>query len=254
MTATVVVSLHDVAPASLDASRRWLQTVERHGMVASLLVIPGMWRGSSLASSPDCVRWLHQAVERGHEVVLHGWEHRQLPDPSASHVRRLHSRMRARGCAEFATLNPDTARHLLELGLGALAGHGFHPVGFVPPGWMALRSTEDVLRDLGFTYTTTQWEVRGLRDRTAHRIPSTSQRPGSRMTDPVARTILLATKQMVARRRHLRIALHPDDLLHPTLETVTDQMLAEVGAAGHRSLTYEDLLATLAPLPAVTTP
>jgi hypothetical protein len=252
MTATVVVSLHDVAPASLEASQRWLSLVERHDMVASLLVIPGMWRDRSLATSPDCVRWLHQATERGHEVVLHGWEHRQLPDSTASRARRLHSQVRARGCAEFATLQPDAAQHLLELGLGALAHQGFHPHGFVPPGWMAQRSTDDVLRDLGFAYTTSQWEVRDLQQHTVHRIPSTSQRPGSRFTNIAAKAMLMASKQFAARQRHLRIALHPDDLLHPTLESITDGMLSAVATAGHQSLTYETMLKSVSPIGAGT--
>jgi len=247
MTSTVVVSLHDVAPASFDASQRWLRMVERHGMVASLLVIPGAWRDGSLATDPACVRWLHEATDRGHEVVLHGWEHRQLPDTSASRARRLHSQIRARGCAEFATLQPDTARHLLELGLGTMAAHGFRPTGFVPPGWMALRSTDEVLRDLGFSYTTSQWEVRDLRARTAMRVPSTSQRPGSRFTDVAAKAMLLTTRRLAARRRDLRIALHPDDLLHPTLETVTDTMLSTLTAAGYRSATYDALVRSVSP-------
>jgi uncharacterized protein len=244
MTATVVVSLHDVAPASIAPSRRWLEMVERHGMVASLLVIPGPWRGHSLADAPECVRWLHEAVGRGHEVVLHGWEHRAVSAPSGALLRSARAAVRARGCAEFATLDAERARHRVELGLGVLARHGFRPEGFVPPGWLALRSTDRVLADLDFTYTTTQWEVRVLSSEHTIRIPSTSQRPASLFTGTAASANLAVTRRFADRGRSMRIALHPDDLLDHRLEAATDRMLSMLGEAGHHSVTYRTLVSS----------
>jgi hypothetical protein len=245
MTPTVVVSIHDVAPATVDASKRWLEMTERHGMVASLLVIPGEWRGHSMSNEPEFAEWLHRATARGHEVVLHGWEHRAVHDPSTSLMRRAHAHLRARGCAEFAALQPNAARHLLQLGMGTLARHGFRPEGFVPPGWMALRSTDEVLREFGFAYTTTQWEVRDLRAGVSYRIPSTSQRPGSVFTTPAARAMVITTRRFAQQRRPIRIALHPDDLRHPVLYESTETMLSALSEAGFRSVTYATLRGTL---------
>ncbi len=244
MTAHLVVSLHDVAPASIAPSARWLEMVERHGMVASLLVIPGPWRGHSLDDATDYIRWLREAADRGHEVVLHGWEHRAVRTPSGSLLRAARAAVRARGCAEFATLDPERARHRVELGLGVLARHGFRPDGFVPPGWLALRSTDRVLAELGFTYTTTQWEVRALHDDRVIRIPSTSQRPASLLTGTAASVNLAVTRHFADRARSMRIALHPDDLLDRRLETATDRMLSMLVEAGHRSVTYRTLVSS----------
>ena len=49
----IIVSLHDVAPATATASARWLEVVERQQMVATLLVVPGPWRGSSIDTRPE---------------------------------------------------------------------------------------------------------------------------------------------------------------------------------------------------------
>ena len=240
MSPTLLVSLHDVAPGSFAQSRRWLTEVERYGMRATLLVIPGAWRGAQMRARDDFERWLHDSEAAGHEIALHGWEHVAVDDPSApgSFFERTRSAVRARGCAEFAGLGPVEARRRLELGRAVLHDAGFQPRGFIPPGWLARESTNAVLADLGFEYTATQWSVIDLLHGARHSIPSTSQRPNSPVTGAAARVNLRLTARWLATGRPLRMALHPDDLNDRLLITSTRAMLSEAIRHGYQANTY----------------
>ncbi|MBU6315924.1 MAG: DUF2334 domain-containing protein [Acidobacteria bacterium] len=238
----VIVSLHDVAPATFTESVRWLELVESRGMVASLLVVPGPWRGCQMQGEHEFVSWLHEATGRGHEVALHGWLHTKVEDRLASPLRKTHAALRARGCAEFAHLSEHGARHRLERGLDVLGGAGFEPTGFVPPGWMASAGARAAMASLGFEWTTTQWQIHFLHDATTARIASISQRPGSRVTDLARRGNRSAIDLVARRHSAVRIALHPDDLRHPELHDDTAWMLDRLTVAGHRSATYGSLV------------
>ena len=244
MSPYLVVSLHDVAPATFDESRAWLDLVEAHGLVASLLVVPGPWRSAQLVPGTPFVEWLRAAEARGHEVALHGWEHTAVHDPlhGGSPLRRLRAQVRARGCAEFAELGAEEARRRITLGRQALCAAGFDPVGFVPPGWLAMRSTDAVLRDEGFAYTTTQWQVRDVRDGTIVRVASTSQRPGSALTAAAAAANLWIAHRCFESGRSLRIALHPDEIHDARLVRAADRMLLDASVHRHRTITYAELV------------
>jgi len=112
----------------------------------------------------------------------------------------------------------------------------------VPPGWLALRSTDAVLRDAGFAYTTTQWQVRNLRTGTTIAMASTSQRPGSALTAAAAAANLKVAHHCFETGRSLRIALHPDEIHDARLVRAADRMLLDASVHDHRSVTYADLV------------
>lgn len=241
MTSQLVVSLHDVAPATADASRRWLHLVERHGMRATLLVVPGPWRGASLAADPGFAGWLRDAHARGHEISLHGWEHRAARAWSRS-VRGAYGRVLSRGCAEFWQLDEPAARLRIADGLDVLRSHGLRADGFTPPAWLASDAARRAARGLGLTYTTTQWSVIDLRDGGRVRAFAVSQRPGSRVTPIAAGIARTITARHLRRGRLLRLALHPDDLAHPRVRNDVTEVLRTAMAHGYESTTYLDLV------------
>lgn len=49
---TLVVSVHDVAPATMTKARRWLANLETFGVRGALLAVPGPWRGRDPAGAP----------------------------------------------------------------------------------------------------------------------------------------------------------------------------------------------------------
>lgn len=244
MSPFLIVSMHDVAPATFEENCRWLEMLERVGVRASLLVIPGPWRGKELVVDSELHCWLAEAHQRGHEVVLHGWEHTAVIDRSdpGGAFERARATVRARGCAEFSGLGTTAARHRIERGQAALRSLGFDPIGFIAPGWLMRSSTLPVLRDLGFRYTTTQWTVTDLMDGTEHRIPSTAQRPGSALSGVAARINVSVARTFAAAQRSLRIALHPDDRAHRLLVGSAERAIEGALLAGFRSVTYKGFL------------
>ncbi|MEI6496663.1 MAG: polysaccharide deacetylase family protein [Actinomycetota bacterium] len=250
--AAVVVSVHDVAPATFDESREWVQLLDHYGICATLLVVPGPWESDGLQSSPAFIDWLHKAASKGHEVSLHGWEHRGVADPNGPGVaspwavtRRSYGRMIARGCGEFHNLGRVEAKRRLRAGLDEMRTAGFEPVGFTPPGWLASHDAIGAMRQLGFAYTTTQWAVLDFIGNRRLPIPALSQRPGSPLTAAAG----LANEQIIRRRlrggRSVRVALHPRDLDHRALIDSTERTFARIDAArfaGVHAVTYCDLV------------
>jgi predicted deacetylase len=254
-----VVSLHDVAPATFEQSRHWLDRVEAHDLRATLLVVPGPWRSPGVASNPAFVAWLRAAHARGHEVSLHGWEHRGVDMESAitrgrsmtAAAARRYGQLMARGCGEFHTLGRFEAKRRLRLGLEALGTIGLHPTGFTPPGWLISSDSLVALRQLGFRYTTTQWSVIDLHGGRTLRIPALSQRPASPVADVAATFVRHAVEHRAQRGRAVRVALHPDDLAEQALVTSTERVLLTLSAAARsrrlRVVTYIELVGHITP-------
>src|SRR5215510_11038323 len=112
MRPSVVVSVHDVSPATADETARWCADLDSLGVRASLLVIPGPWRGTTM--TPDYARVLKNRDQHGDEIVLHGWTH--TAGPEGPWVRRQLGRAIARGAAEFAALDERDAALRLHNG------------------------------------------------------------------------------------------------------------------------------------------
>jgi len=144
----LVVSIHDVAPATAEETRQWCRDVDSLGIPTSLLVIPGPWRGSSLADEPSYGDVLRERVAAGDDLVLHGWVHRAGPE--GSRLRRTVCQAVARGAAEFGALDEAQATERLEAGRAVLAGLGLTVDGFTPPGWLASRAADRALARAGF--------------------------------------------------------------------------------------------------------
>ncbi|NUR24267.1 MAG: DUF2334 domain-containing protein, partial [Catenulispora sp.] len=201
----LLVSIHDVAPASAVATGRWLADLDARGVPATLLVIPGPWRGSqlSLSQSPDLVADLHGAASRGHELALHGWAHRA--GRQGTPWRRAAAQLIARGAAEFAALDAAEATRRLTAGLARLAALGIEPVGFHPPGWLASPGAYQALRRVGLRYTTSHLFVHDLITERRHTLPALSHRPGGRGEALADRLVRTSAAAMARAGRSFRV-------------------------------------------------
>lgn len=237
---SVVVSVHDVSPATATETERWCADLDRIGVHASLLVIPGPWRGMALADTPDYARVLADRATKGDEIVLHGWTH--TAGPEGSWARRQVGRAIARGAAEFAALDPDEAAAKLHSGQAILVDLGLNADGFCPPGWLASPGAVTALRRHGFRYFTTHRGLHDLRTRTTYHAFALSHRPGG-TGERLGAALMRSWARRGARRGKLvRVALHPDDLKRPGLRDTTLRAIEDILAAGGRALTYRDLL------------
>jgi uncharacterized protein len=233
----IVVSVHDVAPATAAETARWCADADSFGIPVSLLVIPGPWRGRRLLDEPEYADVLRDRQARGDELVLHGWTHRAGPE--GSRLRRLAGRMVARGAAEFAALDEAQAAQRLAAAREVLGQLGLTTTGFTPPGWLASAAAERALASAGFRYTTTHRGVRDLGTRRLHRAFALSHRPTGGPGERIGAAVLRSGARRAAATGGLvRVALHPDDLHRPGLRDTSLRAIDAVLSAGGRALTY----------------
>lgn len=237
---TLVVSIHDVSPATEAETRSWIADLEARAVRCTLLVVPGPWRDPVFEDRPDFAAWLAELAARGHEISQHGWEHRATTRSASG--RRLVARFAARGCAEFADLDEAEAHRRLTLGRDVLARFGFVPTGFTPPGLLASPGTFAALRALGYSYTTTTAAVHDLVEGRTLRMLGLSHRPGAPGQRLGALLLSKGAPALARSGRSVRIALHPDDLAHPGLREATLAGIDRVMRAGATAVTYDALV------------
>lgn len=236
-----MVSVHDVTPAHEQALRRILAILAERGVGrASLLVVPDHHGAWDLRAHPRFAEWLRRLGEQGHEVVLHGLEHREPAPPPGPPWRRLLRRLETTE-GEFATLGYQEARARLARGLEILASIGFGPQGFAAPGWMQNGDVVRAVRDAGLRYFTS---LRGLTD--LERGVTLRARPVCFSSRSAIRAVVTTAYCAVLSRWNeaepvLRIAVHPGDL---TRNVILSRLLAILGRARatRRFVAYRDLL------------
>ena len=236
---SLIISLHDVAPASAEASRRWMEQFDERGLSVSMLVVPGPWRDGNLLADTPFIEWLSNTMNKSHEVVLHGWSHTIDHGDRPGVLRALVGQFVARGCQEFWGLTETEAHVRLQKGLSTLAQLGYSPSGFIAPGWMASPAAVRAVTEIGFDYLTSHFHVRDLVLGTQHFAPVVCQRPGSWSSGAIAH----ATKYLAGFLRSinlpLRVAVHPDDLHDPRLRNAILHVVDRAIADGYQSVTYE---------------
>jgi predicted deacetylase len=236
----LVVSVHDVSPATAEQTARWCRDLDGLGVPSSLLVIPGHWRGQTLADAPDFARVLAGRVRGGDDLVLHGWTH--CAGDEGTVWRRAVGQAVARGAAEFAALNRSQAVARLAAGQAVMRQLGLETEGFTPPGWLASPSAIQALAAAGFRYVTTHRGVLSLPDRRLRPGFALSHRP----TGGIGQHLAAYLMAHLARRKAthgglIRIALHPDDLAQSGLRDVTLRTIDGALLAGARPVTYTAL-------------
>jgi predicted deacetylase len=238
--ASLVVSVHDVSPATADQTARWCADADALGVPVSLLVIAGPWRGMLLADAPDYARVLRDRVAGGDEIVLHGWTH--SAGPEGGRVRRAVGRAVARGAAEFAALDVTQAASRLAAGRHSLRDLGLSAEGFTPPGWLASPGAMNALRLGGFRYVTTHWGLHRFHDGQLRRGFALSHRPTGGFGERAGIAVMRhSARRTGARGGIVRIALHPDDLSRPGLRDTTLRTIEAVIASGGQPMTYGQL-------------
>ncbi|MDX1674160.1 MAG: polysaccharide deacetylase family protein [Longimicrobiales bacterium] len=206
MTRRAIVTLHDVAPATLEACLEVLHVLDGKGVdPVTLLVVPGTgWSGSRL----DVLRTL---AER-HPLAGHGWSHRAPPPTTTYH--RVHGAVLSR--AEGEHLSRDRTE---LLGRVQRCAHWFEQVGlgtpdtYVPPAWALGRLTRSDLRALPFRYWETLTGIRDARTGTFRVLPLVGYQADTRLRAWGLRGLNAFNRAVaVGTRRPLRIAIHPQDL------------------------------------------
>lgn len=204
---TVLWSIHDVWPATLDA----VDTVVR-AMVAErlppapLLVSPGhAWR-------PEEVARLRGWADAGHELVAHGWTHRAETVRGVRH--RLHACLLSRRAAEHLALPPSEIVDLLERSAAWFRSQALPvPRTYVPPAWALGPLTRGRMGAAPFRWFESLTGIYDSEEDCWHRLPLLGFEADTLLRQGLL-SVLNAVNRAVARcsGRPIRIAIHPHDL------------------------------------------
>ena len=239
---SLVVSIHDVCPATREHAERILDDLKKSGVLScSLLVVPDHHHRGLVNENAGFAHWLKAACAEGNEAVLHGYFHLRENRATDGPVKRLITRSYTAGEGEFLDLEKDAARELLNRGKAAVEACGVRVSGFIAPAWLLGAEAELAVREAGFQYTTRIATVSDFVTGAVRRSRSQvwSVRAGWRRTCSLAWNALLF--RAAARAPLARIGIHPPDWEHPAIRR---QILniAGMALAVREATTYEGWL------------
>jgi hypothetical protein len=242
----LVVSIHDVAPATREPVEKIVRQVAALGVSArALLVVPDYHRqGRSMADENFCA-WLREWANGGDEIVIHGFFHERARRPNESAREKLITRFYTADEAEFFDLKYADARRLIEEAQDEFAGKGFAARGFVAPAWLLGAEAERAAIDAGMNYTTT---LRTVRDFNAREMIASQSLVYSVRSEWRRGISLGWNRWLFARLTNnplLRISLHPPDISHPKIWEQIRELIARA-LRDRKPMTYEAYLARAA--------
>ena len=211
----LIVSVHDVAPATRDACEQIVREVTRAGVSAcSLLVVPNYHGSGESCEDRPFARWLRDLEAEGHEVVIHGYYHQRPRGSGETWRRKLLTRVYTRDEGEFYDLSYEEAFRRIVTARERFTAAGLRPRGFIAPAWLLGAEAERAAADAEMEYTTRLTTVRDLRSgETAHaRSMVYSVRSGWRAATSLAWNGALSFALVGSPL--MRLAIHPPDYLH----------------------------------------
>lgn len=232
------VVLHDVADANLAACERLVRAVEDVATVPMTHLAVPCYHGSP--ATPTVEQWLTERSQRGDELSLHGWSHRDDGTPGGP-VDRLRRRTYTRGEGEFWALDTGEASARLAAGRAWFERHGWPLTGFVAPAWLLGDGAWHALRRDRFDYASTLRHIHllpGSRKITSQSLVYSTSSAWRRASSVVWARIVSAslTANPVA-----RIELHPRDADHAGVRR-SWQRLLEQQLRGRTPLTVAQLV------------
>src|SRR5437764_8116575 len=150
-----VVSVHDVAPCTREASARIIEALHYAGVRAtSLLVVPNYHREGSATEDNDFVSWLRDLEARGYEIAIHGYFHERLRRAGERLSEKLMTRFYTQDEGEFFDLDYNEAFARITIASDEFESVRLSPIGFVAPAWLLINAGERAARHAEMHYTT----------------------------------------------------------------------------------------------------
>lgn len=212
----LIVSIHDVAPATRDASAEMLRQLAQRGVdVCSLLVVPNYHSRGLSVNDRAFVGWLRNLEAAGHEIVIHGYFHQRARQTNETLRARLVTRSYTSDEGEFYDLEYDEALGRITRAREEFESAGLKPRGFIAPAWLLSVAAEKAAADAEMEYTTRLTSVLDLRTRQSFHSRSMvySVRSSWRRAASLAWNGTLA--QLQSANELVRLGVHPPDLNHP---------------------------------------
>ena len=239
----LIVSVHDVAPATRSAAEKILGELSHHRVpVCSLLVVPNYHHRGSSTEDRGFVRWLQDLEAQGHEIVIHGYFHERPRRNGENLHAKFFTQFYTNDEGEFYDLDYDEAFRRITQARDEFTRAGLTPRGFVAPAWLLGPAAERAAAEAEMEYTTRLSEVRDLRsgDNFPARTLVYSVRSGWRRVASLAWNGALANQ--LAGAPLARVSIHPPDRDHPEIWQqilrLTDRLVEN-----RTAMTYRDWIA-----------
>ena len=206
---TLCIVLHDAASSTRAACMRTLAAVrEVAGEVPVTLLVVPRYHGET--PSNEFVTWLGERSQRGDELALHGYTHRD-EGPAAGWLDGLRRSHYTRNEGEFWALTRTEALSRIDAGIAWFREHGWPLTGFVAPAWLLGEAAWEAVASRPFEYTATLRTLTHLPGRAV----VTSQSVVYSTSAGWRRQSSCAWNALVARFERgnplLRLELHPRD-------------------------------------------
>jgi predicted deacetylase len=238
----LLASIHDVSPRFESEVDKLSDLLASHvGSRLAMLVVPNHWGDAPIVPGSPFAARLRSWAERGVEMFLHGFTHRDDAQYSGA-ADRMRARFMTASEGEFLGLSRAEAAARINNGRTLIEGIIGRPVdGFVAPAWLYGDGAREALEQSGIPLAEDHLRV-------------WSPETGDQLAwGPVitwasrTRARLLSSLAAAAALRHaplevLRIGVHPPDVRHPALVRSIGRTFS---VAGRRRVPgrYGDLLA-----------
>jgi predicted deacetylase len=222
----LVVSIHDVAPATLAECRALRALVEDAlGPVpVSLLVVP---RYHGTATWTAAARsWLRWRADRGDEIVLHGLEHRGPGGADGAEFGRA--------------LTPAAAALRLREARDALARQDLDAEGVIAPAYLQPPAFDAACAAAGLRWWATRTALHSP-GRTV-RLPSVALRASTAARRALSPAAARLAARALAPADAVRLDLHPADLRHVRLAASLRPLLLTLWRQHRTPARHADLL------------
>lgn len=240
----VLASIHDVHPGSLDAVERLAAQFERHlgGPRYAMLVVPDHWGANGVRGNTGFAARLRGWADRGIEMFVHGWFHKDLADHSG--LAALKAKHMTASEGEFLGLSRDEAARRMADGKALVEDIIGRPTaGFVAPAWLYGPGALVALAESGFALAEDHMKVwRPASGEVVAKGPviTWASRSGPRTASSLLAAALGRT--FLGPLETVRVAVHPGDVTKPSIIASIDKTLAAL-AAKRTPGRYADLLA-----------
>lgn len=225
----LLASIHDVGPRFQPEIDRLAERLECRlsGPHFAMLVVPDHWGEAPLARDRLFQARLRGWADRGIEMFLHGWSHRDDQSHEGAFAAFKARRLTA-GEGEFLGLSRAEAARRMREGRALVEDVIGRPVaGFIAPAWLYGEGTMRALADEGFALAEDHMKVwRPADGATLVRGPVVTWASRSRARK--ASSLAFAALARVALRPLpvVRLAVHPGDTSSRALLADIDRTLA----------------------------
>jgi predicted deacetylase len=242
-TPSLLLVLHDVAPQTWADYQPFVEAVDTLGNVPmTWLVVPDFHKHNDLQAHPGFRRLLTERLDKGDELVLHGYFHCD-DGPMANTPREWFMRRIYTHEGEFYSLSREVALARLRAGIEMFERCQWPLQGFVAPAWLMSEGTRQALRQLPLAYTSDSQHLYRLPDFTPVDAPGLVWSARSAWRRGLSKLVSDQLEQRWRQAPVIRLGVHPVDMRHEFSRTYWLQTLKRLLAEGRMPMTKAHWLA-----------